>query len=125
MNKCENFLNFFDFLVSNSKEPVIIPDDVQEFYSMLKEQQDNHVDKPLLTESGLPILQYLQGCSVKTLKAKDISEGMGISSRKISGAMRKLVTDGFVEKFGNNPVVYTLTEKGKNFNIRKYKGEEF
>lgn len=124
MNKCENFLNFFDFLVSNSKEPVIIPDDVQEFYSMLKEQQDNHVDKPLLTESGLPILQYLQGCSVKTLKAKDISEGMGISSRKISGAMRKLVTDGFVEKFGNNPVVYTLTEKGKNFNIRKYKGEE-
>lgn len=124
MNKCETFLNFFDFLVSNSKEPVVIPDEVEEFYNMLKEQQNRTVDKPLLTESGLPILEYLQQCSAKTLKARDIAEGMGISSRKISGSMRKLVTDGFVEKFGNNPVVYALTEKGRNFNIQEYKERE-
>jgi predicted transcriptional regulator len=51
------------------------------------------------------------------LKARDIGEGLCVSSRNISGALRKLVTDGFCEKMGQNPVVYTLTEKGKNFKI--------
>ena len=123
MNKCENFLNFFDYLVSHCKEPVVIPEEVQEFYTMLREQQDKHMDKPLLTETGLKILEYLQGCETKSLKAKDIAEGMENASRKVSGAMRKLVTDGFVDKFGSNPVVYTLTEKGKNFDIQQYKKE--
>jgi predicted transcriptional regulator len=31
--------------------------------------------------------------------------------------MRKLVTDGFVEKVGQDPVMYILTEKGKNIKI--------
>jgi DNA-binding PadR family transcriptional regulator len=31
--------------------------------------------------------------------------------------MRKLANDGFVEKLGKDPVIYTLTEKGKNYNI--------
>jgi DNA-binding PadR family transcriptional regulator len=35
----------------------------------------------------------------------------------VSGAMRKLVTDGFVEKMSDEPVIYTLTEKGKNYKI--------
>ena len=36
---------------------------------------------------------------------------------KVSGAMRKLVTDGFVEKVGQDPVIYSITENGKNINI--------
>jgi Mn-dependent DtxR family transcriptional regulator len=35
----------------------------------------------------------------------------------VSGAMRKLVTDGYVEKVGESPVIYMLTEKGKNITI--------
>ena len=31
--------------------------------------------------------------------------------------MRKLVSDGFCESMGANPIVYKLTEKGKNFKI--------
>jgi hypothetical protein len=31
--------------------------------------------------------------------------------------MRKLVTDGFCEKVGSDPVIYTITEKGKNYKI--------
>jgi predicted transcriptional regulator len=42
---------------------------------------------------------------------------MFINSRTVSGAMRKLVTDGFVEKIGENPVIYSITEKGKNIEI--------
>lgn len=123
MNKCENFLNYFDWLIANCKEPVIIPDEVKEFYDILRSQQDKHIDKPLFTEAGLQILEYLKTQDVKSLKAKDIADGMEISSRKVSGSIRKLVTDGFVEKYGANPVVYTLTEKGKNFDIESYKGE--
>ena len=52
-------------------------------------------------------------------KARDIAEGLFISSRAVSGAMRKLVTDGFVEKVGQDPVIYSITEKGKNIDIEK------
>lgn len=123
MSKCKKFLDFFDYLVANCKEPVILPDEVKEYYDILRSQEDKYVDKPLLTEAGLQILEYLQGSDSKSLKAKDIADGMGISSRKVSGSIRKLVTDEFVEKFGSNPVVYTLTNKGKNFDIENYKGE--
>jgi large conductance mechanosensitive channel protein len=50
-------------------------------------------------------------------KAKEIAEGMFISSRAVSGSMRKLVSDGYVEKIGADPVMYLITEKGKNINI--------
>ena len=116
MSKCKKFLDFFDYLVANCKEPVILPDEVKEYYDILRSQEDKYVDKPLLTETGLQILEYLQGSDSKSLKAKDIADGMGIS-----GSIRKLVTDEFVEKFGSNPVVYTLTNKGKNFDIENYK----
>lgn len=47
------------------------------------------------------------------LKAKDIAEGMIVSSRAVSGAMRKLCSDGFVEKIGQDPVMYSLTDAGR------------
>jgi Mn-dependent DtxR family transcriptional regulator len=50
-------------------------------------------------------------------KAKAIAEAMFISSRSVSGAMRKLVTDGFVEKIGEDPIIYCITEKGRNIEI--------
>jgi Mn-dependent DtxR family transcriptional regulator len=53
------------------------------------------------------------------MKAKDIGDELFISSRTVSGALRKLVNDGFVEKIGQNPVIYTLTEKGKNYNFEE------
>lgn len=86
---------------------------------MLREQQ--HIEKPMFTESGLQILEYLQSCDTTNLKAKDIADGMQVSSRKVSGSIRKLVSDGFVDKYGQNPVIYMLTEKGKNFSIEDYK----
>ena len=119
MNKYKQFLDYFDWLVKNCKQPVVMPDEVQDVYNMLQEQQA--MEKPMFTESGLSILEYLQTCDAKSLKARDIADGMVISSRQVSGAIRKLVTDGFVDKYGQNPVIYSLTEKGRNFDINKYK----
>ena len=45
-------------------------------------------------------------------KAKEIGEGLGISSRTASGSMRKLVSDGFIEKIGSEPVIYAVTLAG-------------
>lgn len=79
---------------------------------------DTKNDKPVLTDSGKRILDYLQKNPDKvTLKARDIAEDLYISSRGVSGALRKLVSDGFVEKMGESPVIYSITEKGKNFII--------
>lgn len=78
------------------------------------------INKPDLTENGKAILKFLQENDNKlSWKAREIAEGLFISSRGVSGSMRKLVTDGFVEKIGQNPATYTLTEKGKNYIIEE------
>ena len=119
MNKYKQFLDYFDWLVENCKQSVVMPDEVQDVYNMLQEQQA--MEKPMFTESGLSILEYLQTCDAKSLKARDIANGMVISSRQVSGAIRKLVTDGFVDKMGSSPVIYSLTTKGRDFDINAYK----
>ena len=122
MNKCEKFLEFFDDLIQNSKYPIELPEDVKEFYDMLKSSQEKFTDRPEFTENGLLVLEYMKNnLDIKSMKARDIADGVGLPSRRISGAMRKLVTDGYVEKFGQNPVIYTLSDKGRNFNLIEYK----
>lgn len=78
---------------------------------------DNKNDKPEITDNGKIILDYMQKSDSPMLKAKDVAEGLFISSRAVSGSLRKLVNDGFCEKVGQDPVVYALTEKGKNYKI--------
>lgn len=71
-----------------------------------------------MTKNGAAVLEYLQGRKdEEALTAKTIGDEMGVSSRSVSGAMRKLVSDGYVEKIGTNPSVYRITEKGQNYSI--------
>ena len=122
MNKCEKFLDFFDNLVKNSKYPIEIPEDVKEFYDTLKSSQEKFTNRPEFTGNGLIVFEYMKNNpNIKSMKAKDIADGIGLPSKRISGAMRKLVIDGYIEKFGQNPVIYTLSNKGKNFNLIEYK----
>lgn len=79
---------------------------------------DSTNDKPLLTDNGKQILIYMREHQETPMwKARDIAEGLFISSRGVSGALRKLVSDGFCDKMGESPVVYSLTNKGKEFII--------
>jgi predicted transcriptional regulator len=70
-------------------------------------------EKEEFTETGKRILICMQASEKEMWKAKDIADEIEISSKSVSGSMRKLVTDGYVEKQGKNPVIYTLTLKGK------------
>ena len=83
---------------------------------MVRFKEQGGKEKPLLSDNGKLILKFMQTTMEKG-KAKDIAEAMFISSRSVSGAMRKLVTDGFVEKIGEDPIIYCITEKGRNIEI--------
>lgn len=108
--------DFINYVESNfEKNPM--PENLTEYWEKFKGGKDNS-EKPLFTENGKLILTFLQEhLDTNTWKAKDIAEGMFISSRTVSGAIRKLVTDGFVEKVGQDPVIYSITEQGKNIKI--------
>ena len=87
------------------------------YFEALKMTNDGATEKPILTDNGKLILKYIQESDKNgnnMLKAKDIAEAIAVSSRQVSGAMRKLVNDGYVEKVGKDPIMYSITEKGKN-----------
>ena len=94
--------------------------DAHDFWNALLASKDD--ERPQFTENGKLVLTYLQenkDTYNNLFKAKDVGEGMGISSRTVSGAMRKLVTDGFVEKVGTNPTIYSITSSGIEVNIEE------
>ena len=112
MTKKEKFISEILAICGDFPENVLSPDAL-DFWNGLNASGDT--DKPKFTENGKLILKYMQDNkdSYNNLfKAKEIGEGLGISSRTASGAMRKLVTDGYIEKIGESPVVYALTTSG-------------
>ena len=92
-------------------------EDSRAYWEAFKGKEET--EKPMFTDNGKLILKYMQDhiSDMPMGKAKDIGEGLFISSRAVSGAIRKLVSDGYVEKIGQDPVVYALTENGKNIVI--------
>lgn len=106
---------FIEYLDKNFFDVNDVPEDVISYWEAFKGVEK---EKPQFTDTGKLILKYMQDENDTSMfKAKDVGEGLNISSRVVSGAMRKLVTDDYVEKIGQNPVVYALTEKGKEINI--------
>ena len=111
MTNKEIFTHTVETLFANSND--MIPTGAVEYLESLKAAEK---EKPLFTENGAKVLQYMkdhyQTCN-NIFKAKEICEGLFLSSsRVVSGAMRKLITDGFVEKIAGSPVCYSLTEQG-------------
>ena len=108
----KEFLDFVNALIEAAPEVASekMTENVKAYMDALA---DKKAEKPVLTDSGKLILKHLQGTEVKVYKAKEIADELFVSSRNVSGAMRKLVTDGYVEKTGKNPVIYNITLKGK------------
>lgn len=111
-----DFLKFIDDLIAHDKSysDSIMTDEVREYLEILKNDKSGKTE---MTDNGKLIVKYMQDNDIKMAKSKDIAEGLGISSRAVSGAFRKLVTDNFADKIGKDPTIYTLTEKGKNYKI--------
>ena len=118
MSKKQEFISYVkDLIDATSEFPVPMNEDAKLYWDAFCGLDENG-EKPLFTDNGKLILKFLQEHQETPMwKARDIAEGLFISSRAVSGAMRKLVTDGFVEKVGQDPVIYSLTENGKNIDI--------
>ena len=89
-------------------------------FEAFKTSVDSKSDKPKFTDNGKLILQYMRDNADATqnmFKAREIAEGIFISSKSVSGSMRKLVNDGFVEKIGQDPIIYAITEAGMQVEI--------
>lgn len=115
MSKKEEFI---DYVESTLKNGFTMSENAMTYFNALKGAVDK--EKPAFTENGKAVLQFMQENKEtynNLFKAKEIGEGMNITSRTASGAMRKLVTDGYVEKMGENPVVYSLTDKGMTIDL--------
>ena len=117
MSKKQEFINFINDVMNESNVgPDSMPENVRLYWEAFCGKEE--IEKPMFTDNGKLILKLMQDkTDVTSWKARDIAEELFTSSRTVSGAMRKLVTDGFVEKIGTEPVVYTITEKGKNIEI--------
>lgn len=123
MTKKENFIEEVKAAINGLENGEMTPEtyfssDALDYWNGLQATGDE--GKVKFTENGKLVLKYMQENKEaynNLFKAKDIGEGMGISSRTVSGTMRKLVNDGYCEKIGENPIVYSLTNKGIEVNL--------
>ena len=112
MSKKDEFINYLNSIINEDD----MNEEAKAYWKVFKIKEE--IEKAPFTDNGKLILQFLKdNQNIENWKAKDIAEGLFVSSRTVSGAIRKLVTEGYVEKLSENPVVYSLTEKGKNIEI--------
>ena len=106
MSNKQEFIQFVEKFVTD------MPEGAQRYFEAMKSVPEK--EKPIFTDGGKQILKYLQEnhSDGESVMAKAIAEGMGVNSRSVSGAIRKLVNDGFVEKVSTDPVLYSITTKG-------------
>lgn len=107
----EKFINDIARLIKKYPEEFC-----EESITYFNDLQEVKEEKELITEKGKAILKTMRELD-KNVKAKDIADAMGVTSRTVSGSLRKLSTDGFVEKIGKDPIIYALTDLGKEIEI--------
>ena len=123
MTKKEIFINLvkkeiFDKADVYAKSYPDTFEDALDYFNGLQMSGDH--TKVKFTDNGKLVLRFVQenkDAYNNLFKAKDIGDAIGVSSRTVSGAMRKLVTDGYVEKIGQDPTVYCITEAGIAVNL--------
>lgn len=124
MTKREKFIEFVEHMMIQMNFSASELEEYKEaidFFASLKATTAEQ-EKPLFTEKGKIIFQFMKDNKEtynNMFKAKDIGEKLAISSRGAAATIRKLITDGYVEKFGDEPVVYSLTTLGENFSFNE------
>ena len=123
MSKKENFVKMVEaYLEKGTVEGELSSSQLDEaiaYFNAFKSTQDK-TEKPQFTDNGKLILKAMKDNieeRANMFSAKQIAEYAFISSRQVSGAIRKLVTDGYCEKAGQDPIIYSLTDLGREAKI--------
>lgn len=118
MTAKEKFIETIETGFFNNVDMNDIDPDVISFWENFKKNKKSEKNK--VTSNGKIILEFLRNPTKESAEgwtSKAIAEELFLSSRTVSGSMRKLVTDGYVEKIGEDPMVYRITEEGKNVSL--------
>lgn len=94
--------------------PLSVPTEALDFFNDYKKAKSGNAKK--FTEKGIAVLTAMREVDDWTT-AKSLGEGIGVSGRSVSGTMKKLVSDGYVEKREGNPTSYRITELGKTCDL--------
>ena len=121
MTKKETFIDIVQTIIFNENHTDYAFSDQEwndalEYFESLKKEP---VSKGM-TENVKKILKWMQENQERMTNlftSKEIGEGLFISGRSVAGSIKKLVTDGYVAKQGQNPIQYSLTESGIEYDL--------
>ena len=83
MSKKSEFIEWVEQLIAGQEEPIEPSENAKIYWEAFKDKQE--VEKPMFTDNGKLILKYLQdNPDIEMAKAKDIGEGLFISSRAVN-----------------------------------------
>ena len=124
MTDKESFLDYVGRIIEEFDKDItktVHGDQVRRYWKVLLDGEET--DKKV-TENGQKILIFMQEneeAMNNIFTSKEIAEALFVSGRSISGSMRKLFGDGYINKEGNNPVKYSLTDLGRNLSLKNWK----
>lgn len=106
-------MNMREFLKELDAIKGQLSNDAQTFLQELIEKNTN---ESVLTEKGQKILAAMANnkeAYMNAFSSKQLGELLFMAARSVSGSMRKLISEGYAEKIGVNPVSYRITEEGE------------
>lgn len=74
-----------------------------------------------ITENGKKVLLMMQELEEEMsnmFTSKELAEKLETSGRSVSGVLRKLANDGYISKEGKNPIYYSLSEVGRQLDLK-------
>lgn len=110
-------MNMMEFLQEIEGIRSNLSDAASAFLDELIEKNKNN---PTVTENGRKIIQTMRDnekAYLGVFTSKQIGEILFMPARSVSGAMRKLIAEQYVEKKSVNPIAYALTDKGKTLQL--------
>ena len=116
MTAKENFIAEIENLLKKNT----INEDAMNYFNEFK--NGTVKNSSVITEKGAMILRYLQNqpSTNYAFSAKMIAEALDLNTRSVSGAMKKLLNDGYVEKLTSvSPITYQITDAGMSFDLDK------
>ena len=121
MTDKESFLDYVGRIIEEFDKDITKTahgEQVRRYWKVLLDEEETGKK---VTENGQKILIFMQEnekAMNNIFTAKEIAEALFVSGRSVSGSMRKLLGDGYVNKEGNNPVKYSLTDFGRNLSLK-------
>ena len=100
----------------NEEINITIPQEALDFFEDYKKAKSES-SQPF-TEKGIVVMEALSKVD-DWITATALGEMIGKNGRSVSGTMKKLIEDGYVEKKEGKPASYRITEFGKEIKWNK------